>query len=123
MKQIKEPSACSAKKRWKMNSFKEAAEYGRAKVDKAHALLPGDASKLSRAVVSGCRAAARTPRRTDGWKDGRRSRHQMIRMCFSVWPPCYREPPTYGWSSGMGAFLADRPNPDGSACDQCYKRV
>ncbi len=77
MKQIKELQRLLGKKTMENELLKEAVEYGRAKKWIAHApLLPGDGVSF----VSRCLRVSRAQlhvilRRTDDWKDGRRSRH------------------------------------------------
>ncbi|MEQ4613529.1 IS3 family transposase [Escherichia coli] len=99
MKQIKEPSACSAKKRWKMNSLKKPLNTGVQKVDSARALI---ARGWGVSFVSRCLRVSRAQlhvilRRADDWKDGRRSRHtddtDVLRRIHHV----IGELPTYGY--------------------------
>ncbi|WP_431311874.1 IS3 family transposase [Salmonella enterica] len=99
MKQIKELQRLLGKKTMENELLKEAVEYGRAKKWIAHApLLPGMGSK----PVSRCLRVSRAQlhvilRRTDDWKDGRRSRHSddtdvLLRIHHVI-----GELPTYGY--------------------------
>ena len=73
---LKNSSACSARKRWKMNSSKKPLNMdGQKRI--AHALI---ARGWSKSLVSRCLRVSRAQlhvilRRTDDWMDGRRSRH------------------------------------------------
>ncbi|WP_407216509.1 IS3 family transposase [Escherichia coli] len=99
MKQIKEPSACSARKRWKMNSSKKPLNMDGQKVDSARALI---ARGWGVSLVSRCLRVSRAQlhvilRRTDDWMDGRRSRHTddtdvLLRIHHVI-----GELPTYGY--------------------------
>ncbi|WP_338384557.1 IS3 family transposase [Escherichia coli] len=100
MKQIKELQRLLGKKTMENELLKEAVEYGRAKkVDSARALIaPGWGVSL----VSRCLRVSRAQlhvilRRTDDWKDGRRSRHSddtdvLLRIHHVI-----GELPTYGY--------------------------
>ncbi|HAN4979389.1 TPA: IS3 family transposase, partial [Escherichia coli] len=78
MKQIKELQRLLGKKTMENELLKEAVEYGRAKkLDSARALI---ARGWGVSLVSRCLRVSRAQlhvilRRTDDWKDGRRSRH------------------------------------------------
>ncbi|HFD3410855.1 TPA: IS3 family transposase, partial [Escherichia coli] len=78
MKQIKELQRLLGKKTMENELLKEAVEYGRGKkVDSARALI---ARGWGVSLVSRCLRVSRAQlhvilRRTDDWKDGRRSRH------------------------------------------------
>lgn len=69
----------------------------------AHApLLPGDGSKLRQLLSPGARAQLHVIlRRTDDWKDGRRSRHtddtDVLRRIHHV----IGELPTYGYAASQ----------------------
>ncbi|MEN1933137.1 IS3 family transposase [Escherichia coli] len=100
MKQIKELQRLLGKKTMENELLKEAVEYGRAKKWIAHApLLPGDGGV---SLVSRCLRVSRAQlhvilRRTDDWKDGRRSRHSddtdvLLRIHHVI-----GELPTYGY--------------------------
>ncbi|MCO1638428.1 IS3 family transposase [Escherichia coli] len=100
MKQIKELQRLLGKKTMENELLKEAVEYGRAKKwDSARALIaPGWGVSL----VSRCLRVSRAQlhvilRRTDDWKDGRRSRHAddtdvLLRIHHVI-----GELPTYGY--------------------------
>nr|WP_199560785.1 IS3 family transposase [Escherichia coli] len=100
MKQIKELQRLLGKKTMENELLKEAVEYGRAKKWIAHApLLPGG---WGVSLVSRCLRVSRAQlhvilRRTDDWKDGRRSRHSddtdvLLRIHHVI-----GELPTYGY--------------------------
>ncbi|MHC3715798.1 IS3 family transposase [Escherichia coli] len=100
MKQIKELQRLLGKKTMENELLKEAVEYGRAKkVDSARALI---ARGWGVSLVSRCLRVSRAQlhvilRRTDGWKDGRRSRHSddtdvLLRIHHVI-----GELPTYGY--------------------------
>ncbi|MCS5826340.1 IS3 family transposase [Klebsiella pneumoniae subsp. pneumoniae] len=100
MKQIKELQRLLGKKTMENELLKEAVEYGRAKkVDSARALI---ARGWGVSFVSRCLRVSRAQlhvilRRTDDWKDGRRSRHtddtDVLRRIHHV----IGELPTYGY--------------------------
>ncbi|HFE2915098.1 TPA: IS3 family transposase [Klebsiella pneumoniae] len=100
MKQIKELQRLLGKKTMENELLKEAAEYGRGKkVDSARALI---ARGWGVSFVSRCLRVSRAQlhvilRRTDDWKDGRRSRHtddtDVPRRIHHV----IGELPTYGY--------------------------
>ncbi|MDC9144129.1 IS3 family transposase [Escherichia coli] len=101
MKQIKELQRLLGKKKTMENELlKEAVEYGRGKkVDSARALI---ARGWGVSLVSRCLRVSRAQlhvilRRTDDWKDGRRSRHSddtdvLLRIHHVI-----GELPTYGY--------------------------
>ncbi|EDH9092348.1 IS3 family transposase, partial [Salmonella enterica subsp. enterica serovar Rissen] len=100
MKQIKELQRLLGKKTMENELLKEAVEYGRGKkVDSARALI---ARGWGVSLVSRCLRVSRAQlhvilRRTDGWKDGRRSRHSddtdvLLRIHHVI-----GELPTYGY--------------------------
>lgn len=99
MKQIKELQRLLGKKRWKMNSLKKPLNTGVQKVDSARALI---ARGWGVSLVSRCLRVSRAQlhvilRRTDDWKDGRRSRHSddtdvLLRIHHVI-----GELPTYGY--------------------------
>ncbi|EAC1447966.1 IS3 family transposase, partial [Salmonella enterica subsp. enterica serovar Rissen] len=100
MKQIKELQRLLGKKTMENELLKEAVEYGRAKkLDSARALI---ARGWGVSLVSRCLRVSRAQlhvilRRTDGWKDGRRSRHSddtdvLLRIHHVI-----GELPTYGY--------------------------
>ncbi|EFH7088124.1 IS3 family transposase [Escherichia coli] len=100
MKQIKELQRLLGKKTMENELLKEAVEYGRGKkVDSARALI---ARGWGVSLVSRCLRVSRAQlhvilRRTDDWKDGRRSRHSddtdvLIRIHHVI-----GELPTYGY--------------------------
>ncbi|EPB2052311.1 IS3 family transposase [Escherichia coli] len=100
MKQIKELQRLLGKKTMENELLKEAVEYGRGKkVDSARALI---ARGWGVSLVSRCLRVSRAQlhvilRRTDDWKDGRRSRHSddtdvLLRIHHVI-----RELPTYGY--------------------------
>ncbi|WP_370561187.1 IS3 family transposase [Escherichia coli] len=100
MKQIKELQRLLGKKTMENELLKEAVEYGRAKkVDSARALI---ARRWGVSLVSRCLRVSRAQlhvilRRTDDWKDGRRSRHSddtdvLLRIHHVI-----GELPTYGY--------------------------
>ncbi|MEJ1812647.1 IS3 family transposase [Escherichia coli] len=100
MKQIKELQRLLGKKTMKNELLKEAVEYGRGKkVDSARALI---ARGWGVSLVSRCLRVSRAQlhvilRRTDDWKDGRRSRHSddtdvLLRIHHVI-----GELPTYGY--------------------------
>ncbi|WP_370603852.1 IS3 family transposase [Escherichia coli] len=100
MKQIKELQRLLGKKTMENELLKEAVEYGRAKkVDSARALI---ARGWGVSLVSRCLRGSRAQlhvilRRTDDWKDGRRSRHSddtdvLLRIHHVI-----GELPTYGY--------------------------
>ncbi|ELN7533436.1 IS3 family transposase, partial [Escherichia coli] len=100
MKQIKELQRLLGKKTMENELLKEAVEYGRAKkLDSARALI---ARGWGVSLVSRCLRVSRAQlhvilRRTDDWKDGRRSRHAddtdvLLRIHHVI-----GELPTYGY--------------------------
>ncbi|WP_164544913.1 IS3 family transposase [Escherichia coli] len=100
MKQIKELQRLLGKKTMENELLKEAVEYGRGKkVDSARALI---ARGWGVSLVSRCLRVSRAQlhvilRRTDDWKDGRRSRHSddtdvLLRIHYVI-----GELPTYGY--------------------------
>ncbi|XJI81449.1 IS3 family transposase [Escherichia coli] len=100
MKQIKELQRLLGKKTMENELIKEAVEYGRAKkVDSARALIT---RRWGVSLVSRCLRVSRAQlhvilRRTDDWKDGRRSRHSddmdvLLRIHHVI-----GELPTYGY--------------------------
>ncbi|MFX0854908.1 IS3 family transposase, partial [Escherichia coli] len=100
MKQIKELQRLLGKKTMENELLKEAVEYGRAKkLDSARALI---ARGWGVSLVSRCLRVSRAQlhvilRRTDDWKDGRRSRHSddtdvLLRIHHVI-----GEMPTYGY--------------------------
>ncbi|HGB0370587.1 TPA: IS3 family transposase [Salmonella enterica subsp. enterica serovar Saintpaul] len=100
MKQIKELQRLLGKKTMENELLKEAVEYGRGKkVDSARALV---ARGWGVSLVSRCLRVSRAQlhvilRRTDDWKDGRRSRHSddtdvLLRIHHVI-----GELPTYGY--------------------------
>ncbi|WP_138989218.1 IS3 family transposase [Escherichia coli] len=100
MKQIKELQRLLGKKTMENELLKEAVEYGRSKkVDSARALI---ARGWGVSLVSRCLRVSRAQlhvilRRTDDWKDGRRSRHSddtdvLLRIHHVI-----GELPTYGY--------------------------
>ncbi|EFK6637416.1 IS3 family transposase, partial [Escherichia coli] len=100
MKQIKELQRLLGKKTMENELLKEAVEYGRAKkLDSARALI---ARGWGVSLVSRCLRVSRAQlhvilRRTDNWKDGRRSRHSddtdvLLRIHHVI-----GELPTYGY--------------------------
>ncbi|WKU81429.1 IS3 family transposase [Escherichia albertii] len=100
MKQIKELQCLLGKKTMENELLKEAVEYGRGKkVDSARALI---ARGWGVSLVSRCLRVSRAQlhvilRRTDDWKDGRRSRHSddtdvLLRIHHVI-----GELPTYGY--------------------------
>ncbi|HBQ5661102.1 TPA: IS3 family transposase, partial [Klebsiella pneumoniae] len=100
MKQIKELQRLLGKKTMENELLKEAVEYGRAKkLDSARVLI---ARGWGVSFVSRCLRVSRAQlhvilRRTDDWKDGRRSRHtddtDVLRRIHHV----IGELPTYGY--------------------------
>ncbi|HBR1324664.1 TPA: IS3 family transposase [Klebsiella pneumoniae] len=100
LKQIKELQRLLGKKTMENELLKEAVEYGRGKkVDSARALI---ARGWGVSFVSRCLRVSRAQlhvilRRTDDWKDGRRSRHtddtDVLRRIHHV----IGELPTYGY--------------------------
>ncbi|ENK6269695.1 IS3 family transposase, partial [Klebsiella variicola] len=100
MKQIKELQRLLGKKTMENELLNEAVEYGRAKkLDSARALI---ARGWGVSFVSCCLRVSRAQlhvilRRTDDWKDGRRSRHtddtDVLRRIHHV----IGELPTYGY--------------------------
>ncbi|EPT5941786.1 IS3 family transposase, partial [Escherichia coli] len=100
MKQIKELQRLLGKKTMENELLKEAVEYGRAKkLDSARALI---ARGWGVSLVSRCLRVSRAQlhvilRRTDDWKDGRRSRYSddtdvLLRIHHVI-----GELPTYGY--------------------------
>ncbi|ENL9693522.1 IS3 family transposase [Escherichia coli] len=100
MKQIKKLQRLLGKKTMENELLKEAVEYGRGKkVDSARALI---ARGWGVSLVSRCLRVSRAQlhvilRRTDDWKDGRRSRHSddtdvLLRIHHVI-----GELPTYGY--------------------------
>ncbi|MEH4551775.1 IS3 family transposase [Klebsiella michiganensis] len=115
MKQIKELQRLLGKKTMENELLKEAVEYGRGKkVDSARALI---ARGWGVSFVSRCLRVSRAQlhvilRRTDDWKDGRRSRHtddtDVLRRILHV----IGELPTYGYRR-VWALLRRQTEPDG----------
>ncbi|HBC7364356.1 TPA: IS3 family transposase [Klebsiella oxytoca] len=115
MKQIKELQRLPGKKTMENEFLKEAVEYGRGKkVDSARALI---ARGWGVSFVSRCLRVSRAQlhvilRRTDDWKDGRRSRHtddtDVLRRIHHV----IGELPTYGYRR-VWALLRRQTEPDG----------
>ncbi|HCQ8110130.1 MULTISPECIES: IS3 family transposase [Klebsiella pneumoniae complex] len=115
MKQIKELQRLLGKKTMENELLKEAVEYGRGKkVDSARALI---ARGWGVSFVSRCLRVSRAQlhvilRRTDDWKDGRRSRHtddtNVLRRIHHV----IGELPTYGYRR-VWALLRRQTEPDG----------
>ncbi|MEC9751089.1 IS3 family transposase [Escherichia coli] len=100
MKQIKELQRLLGKKTMENELLKEAVEYGRGKkVDSARALIARGwgVSFVSRCLRVSCAQLHVILRRTDDWKDGRRSRHtddmDVLRRIHHV----IGELPTYGY--------------------------
>ncbi|HHX4549030.1 TPA: IS3 family transposase [Escherichia coli] len=100
MKQIKELQRLLGKKTMENELIKEVVEYGRGKkVDSARALIT---RRWGVSLVSRCLRVSRAQlhvilRRTDDWKDGRRSRHSddmdvLLRIHHVI-----GELPTYGY--------------------------
>ncbi|STT85731.1 IS2 repressor TnpA [Klebsiella pneumoniae] len=112
MKQIKELQRLLGKKTMENELLKEAVEYGRAKKWIAHApLLPGDGGV---SLVSRCLRVSRAQlhvilRRTDDWKDGRRSRHSDDTDVLPVYTMLSESCPRMV-IVGYGRCFADRPN-------------
>ncbi|QPJ34573.1 IS3 family transposase [Salmonella enterica] len=115
MKQIKELQRLLGKKTMENELLKEAVEYGRGKkVDSARALI---ARGWGVSLVSRCLRVSRAQlhvilRRTDDWKDGRRSRHSddtdvLLRIHHVI-----GELPTYGYRR-VWALLRRQAEPDG----------
>ncbi|HGL6500181.1 MULTISPECIES: IS3 family transposase [Enterobacteriaceae] len=115
MKQIKELQRLLGKKTMENELLKEAVEYGRGKkVDSARALI---ARGWGVSLVSRCLRVSRAQlhvilRRTDDWKDGRRSRHSddtdvLLRIHHVI-----GELPTYGYRR-VWALLRRQTEPDG----------
>ncbi|MEF5038914.1 IS3 family transposase, partial [Escherichia coli] len=107
MKQIKELQRLLGKKTMENELLKEAVEYGRAKkLDSARALI---ARGWGVSLVSRCLRVSRAQlhvilRRTDDWKDGRRSRHSddtdvLLRIHHVI-----GELPTYGYRRVWALF-------------------
>ncbi|EHQ1219368.1 IS3 family transposase [Escherichia coli] len=107
MKQIKELQRLLGKKTMENELLKEAVEYGRGKkVDSARALI---ARGWGVSLVSRCLRVSRAQlhvilRRTDDWKDGRRSRHSddtdvLLRIHHVI-----GELPTYGYRRVWALF-------------------
>ncbi|HBS1018553.1 TPA: IS3 family transposase [Klebsiella pneumoniae] len=115
MKQIKELQRLLGKKTMENELLKEAVEYGPSKkVDSARALI---ARGWGVSFVSRCLRVSRAQlhvilRRTDDWKDGRRSRHtddtDVLRRIHHV----IGELPTYGYRR-VWALLRRQTEPDG----------
>ncbi|HFU6546992.1 TPA: IS3 family transposase [Klebsiella pneumoniae] len=115
MKQIKELQRLLGKKTMENELLKEAVEYGRGKkVDSARVLI---ARGWGVSFVSRCLRVSRAQlhvilRRTDDWKDGRRSRHtddtDVLRRIHHV----IGELPTYGYRR-VWALLRRQTEPDG----------
>ncbi|WP_139620724.1 IS3 family transposase [Klebsiella quasipneumoniae] len=124
MKQIKELQRLLGKKTMENELLKEAVEYGRGKkVDSARALI---ARGWGVSFVSRCLRVSRAQlhvilRRTDDWKDGRRSRHtddtDVLRRIHHV----IGELPTYGYRR-VWALLRRQTEPDGMPANNA-KRV
>ncbi|WP_377287035.1 IS3 family transposase [Raoultella ornithinolytica] len=124
MKQIKELQRLLGKKTMENELLKEAVEYGRGKkVDSARALI---ARGWGVSFVSRCLRVSRAQlhvilRRTDDWKDGRRSRHtddtDVLRRIHHV----IGELPTYGYRR-VWALLRRQTEPDGMPASNA-KRV
>ncbi|EIN4525558.1 IS3 family transposase [Escherichia coli] len=115
MKQIKELQRLLGKKTMENELLKEAVEYGRGKkVDSARALI---ARGWGVSLVSRCLRVSRAQlhvilRRTDDWKDGRRSRHSddtdvLLRIHHVI-----GELPTYGYRQ-VWALLRRQAELDG----------
>ncbi|EOK0684903.1 IS3 family transposase [Escherichia coli] len=124
MKQIKELQRLLGKKTMENELLKEAVEYGRAKkVDSARALI---ARGWGVSLVSRCLRVSRAQlhvilRRTDDWKDGRRSRHSddtdvLLRIHHVI-----GELPTYGYRR-VWALLRRQAELDGMSVSNA-KRV
>ncbi|EML4013599.1 IS3 family transposase [Klebsiella pneumoniae] len=100
MKQIKELQRLLGKKTMENELLKEAVEYGRGKkVDSARALI---ARGWGVSFVSRCLRVSRAQlhvilRRTDDWKDGRRSRHTDDTDVLRRIHHDIGELPTYGY--------------------------
>ncbi|EOT5960842.1 IS3 family transposase, partial [Escherichia coli] len=100
MKQIKELQRLLGKKTMENELLKEAVEYGRAKkLDSARALI---ARGWGVSLVSRCLRVSRAQlhvilRRTDDWKDGRRSRHSDDTDVLLHIHHVIGELPTYGY--------------------------
>ncbi|HAM8924274.1 TPA: IS3 family transposase [Escherichia coli] len=100
MKQIKELQRLLGKKTMENELLKEAVEYGRGKkVDSARALI---ARGWGVSLVSRCLRVSRAQlhvilRRTDDWKDGRRSRHSVDTDVLLRIHHVIGELPTYGY--------------------------
>ncbi|EAT2800677.1 IS3 family transposase [Salmonella enterica] len=100
MKQIKELQRLLGKKTMENELLKEAVEYGRGKkVDSARALI---ARGWGVSLVSRCLRVSRAQlhvilRRTDDWKDGRRSRHSDDTDVLLHIHHVIGELPTYGY--------------------------
>ncbi|WP_199903785.1 IS3 family transposase [Escherichia coli] len=100
MKQIKELQRLLGKKTMENELLKEAVEYGRGKkVDSARALI---ARGWGVSLVSRCLRVSRAQlhvilRRTDDWKDGRRSRHSDDMDVLLRIHNVIGELPTYGY--------------------------
>ncbi|EID7054747.1 IS3 family transposase [Escherichia coli] len=116
MKQIKELQRLLGKKTMENELLKEAVEYGRGKkVDSARALI---ARGWGVSLVSRCLRVSRAQlhvilRRTDDWKDGRRSRHSddtdvLLRIHHVI-----GELPTYGYRR-VWALLRRQAELDGT---------
>ncbi|HFL4593210.1 IS3 family transposase [Escherichia coli] len=99
IRQIKELQRLPGTKRWKMNSLKKPLNMDVQKVDSARSLI---ARGWGVSLVSRCLRVSRAQlhvilRRTDDWKDGRRSRHSddtdmLLRIHHVI-----GELPTYGY--------------------------
>ncbi|HAX4744784.1 TPA: IS3 family transposase [Escherichia coli] len=124
MKQIKELQRLLGKKTMENELLKEAVEYGRGKkVDSARALI---ARGWGVSLVSRCLRVSRAQlhvilRRTDDWKDGRRSRHSddtdvLLRIHHVI-----GELPTYGYRR-VWALLRRQAELDGMPANNA-KRV
>ncbi|WP_170939321.1 IS3 family transposase [Escherichia coli] len=124
MKQIKELQRLLGKKTMENELLKEAVEYGRGKkVDSARALI---ARRWGVSLVSRCLRVSRAQlhvilRRTDDWKDGRRSRHSddtdvLLRIHHVI-----GELPTYGYRR-VWALLRRQAELDGMPASNA-KRV
>ncbi len=124
IKQIKELQRLLGKKTMENELLKEAVEYGRAKkVDSARALI---ARGWGVSLVSRCLRVSRAQlhvilRRTDDWKDGRRSRHSddtdvLLRIHHVI-----GELPTYGYRR-VWALLRRQAELDGMSVSNA-KRV
>ncbi|HGW5282552.1 TPA: IS3 family transposase, partial [Klebsiella michiganensis] len=117
MKQIKELQRLLGKKTMENELLKEAVEYGRGKkVDSARALI---ARGWGVSFVSRCLRVSRAQlhvilRRTDDWKDGRRSRGTDDTDALARIHHVIGELPTYGYRR-VWALLRRQTELDGAA--------